>query len=58
MKLRSSTVTPRIDVSPLLIVVLVITLLEERTSVKPTAGSVSLISHYKKKEQLSTLNVP
>ena len=38
MKLRSSTVSPRIDVSPLLIVMLVIILLEERTSVAPTAG--------------------
>ena len=57
MKLRSSTVSPRIDVSPLLIVVLVIILLEERTPVAPTAGKLPLISHYKKKEQLNTLNV-
>ena len=57
MKLRLSTVSPRIDVSPLLIVVLVIILLEERTSVAPTAGKLPLISHYKKKEQLNTLNV-
>ena len=38
MKLRSSTVSPRIDVSPLPIVLLVIILLEERTPVAPTAG--------------------
>ena len=58
MKLRSSTVSPRIDFSPLLIVLLVIILLEERTPLAPTAGNnVPLISHYKKKEQLNTLNV-
>ena len=57
MKLRSSPVTPRIDVSPLLIVVLVIILLEERTPVAPTAGKLPLISHYRKKEQLNPLNV-
>ena len=57
MKLRSSTVSPKIDVSPLLIVMLVIILLEERTSVAPTAGEVPLISHYKKKKKLNTLNV-
>ena len=37
MKLRSSTVSPRIDVSPLLIVVLVI-ILVARSPVAPTAG--------------------
>ena len=57
MKLRSSTVSPRIDFSPLLIVMLVIVLVKERTSVAPTAGKLPLISHYKKKEQLNTLNV-
>ena len=38
MKLKSSPVSPRIDVSPLLIVVLIIILLEERTPVEPTPG--------------------
>ena len=57
MKLRSSTVSPRIDFSPILIVMLVIILEEERTSVALTAGKLPLISHYKKKEQLNTLKV-
>ena len=56
MKLRSSTVSPRIDFSPLLIVMLVIILVEERASVAPTAKKLPLISHYKKKEQLNVLN--
>ena len=50
MKFRSSTVSPRIDVSPLLIVVLVIILVEERTPVAPTAGKLPLISHYQRKK--------
>ena len=57
MKLRSSTVNPRIDVSPLLIVVLVIIFLEEITPVTSTARKLPLISDYKNKEQLNTLNV-